>query len=298
MGEMDFKLDYMARLFRRMQNKRFESYAIQRIWHRLGDPEIRFVSQQYFKRKDTGGFALADLYLPQFRMVVEIDEGQHAGNGQADSARSAQIVEVSKSEVHRIPIYKTVDDAGNILEWKSLDEFNQDIDDVIDIIRDKKAAAKDFLPWTGDILSVQYHQSKGYFCVSDNDYVKTIDDIASIFGTTATHLGFYRRAGFNIPGKANTIVWCPSVYSDDWTNMLSDDGTVIVEFETEASSDKRMQHYMNAHRSGQIRVTFFKAKDSLGYNFYRFIGVFSVDLVRSDALNKTVWTRISDRFVL
>ncbi len=118
MGEMDFKLDYMARLFRRMQNKRFESYAIQRIWHRLGDPEIRFVSQQYFKRKDTGGFALADLYLPQFRMVVEIDEGQHAGNGQADSARSAQIVEVSKSEVHRIPISKKVDDAGNILEWK------------------------------------------------------------------------------------------------------------------------------------------------------------------------------------
>ena len=298
MDQLDYKLDYMARLFRSMQNKRFESYVIQRIWHRLDDPEIRFVSQQYFKRKDTGGFALADLYLPQFRMVVEIDEGQHAGNGQADSARSAQIVEIYNSEIHRIPIYKTVDDAGNILEWKSLDEFNQDIDDVIDIIRNKKSEAKDFLPWTGDILSVQYHQAKGYLCVSDNDYVKTIDDIASVFGTKAIHLGYLRRAGFSIPGKDDHIVWCPSVYSKEWTNMLSDDGTVIVEFETGASSDNRIQHYMNAHRSGQTRVTFFKAKDSLGYNFYRFIGVFSVDLARSVALNKTVWTRIFDRYVL
>lgn len=67
---MDFKLDYMARLFRSIRNKRFESYAIQRIWHQLDDDREQFVTQQYFKRKD-GGYALADLYLPQINMVVD-----------------------------------------------------------------------------------------------------------------------------------------------------------------------------------------------------------------------------------
>ena len=74
---MDFKLDYMARLFRSIENKKFESYAIQRIWHLLDNDDVQFVVQQYFKRNDEK-YALTDLYLPQINLVVEIDEVQHA----------------------------------------------------------------------------------------------------------------------------------------------------------------------------------------------------------------------------
>ena len=76
--EYDYKLDYMTRLFRKIRNKRFEAYIIQRIWDLLNDDSIRFVTQQYFKRNENGNYALADLYLPQINMIVEIDEGQHA----------------------------------------------------------------------------------------------------------------------------------------------------------------------------------------------------------------------------
>ena len=61
--EYDYKLDYMTRLFRKIRNKRFEAYVIQRIWDLLNDDSIRFVTQQYFKRNENGKYALADLYL-------------------------------------------------------------------------------------------------------------------------------------------------------------------------------------------------------------------------------------------
>ena len=295
---MDYKLDYIARLFRCIQNKRFESYVIQRIWHKLDDPEIRFVSQQYFKRKDTGRYALADLYLPQFKLVVEIDEGQHANTVSADLTRSAQIVDVSDSEVLRIPIFEKVDAYGEVV-WKTLDEVNRAIDDVVGIIKQKKAAlGPGFIPWSGDILSVEYHQKKGCFSVSNNDYIRTIDDAAAVFNTKAKHKGYLRAGGFDVPGKSNMIVWCPSVSSLNWENILLENGLTILESKINSTSDERIQHYMEYYEKNEQRVTFYKAKDSLGYYFYRFIGVFKVDLVRSVALNKTVWTRVSDEYVI
>lgn len=64
---IDFKLDYMATMFRKISHKRFETYVIQRIWHRLNDNEIQFVTQQYVDRPKDDEYALADLYLPQVK---------------------------------------------------------------------------------------------------------------------------------------------------------------------------------------------------------------------------------------
>ena len=137
---MDYKLDYMARLFRKIRNKRFESYAIQRIWHRLDDPRVRFVTQQYFKRQDNGRYALADLYLPQIKLVVEIDEGQHNNieNKNLDAKRSSEIQAVDESiTIKRIPICKTVRNSNGTTEivWNSLEEVNKSIEDVVDYIK-------------------------------------------------------------------------------------------------------------------------------------------------------------------
>ena len=43
----------------KIANKPTESYVINRIWHKLEDIQVRFVLQQYVKRKDV--YALADL---------------------------------------------------------------------------------------------------------------------------------------------------------------------------------------------------------------------------------------------
>ena len=67
----DYKLDYITRLFKSIRNKRFESYVIQRIWNQLNNINVKFVTQQYFSRED-GKYALADLYLPQINLIVEL----------------------------------------------------------------------------------------------------------------------------------------------------------------------------------------------------------------------------------
>ena len=98
MMEYDYKLDYITRLFRKIKNKRFEAYVIQRIWDLLNDDTIRFVTQQYFRRNDAGEYALTDLYLPQINMIIEIDEGQHIPREREDILRSKDIMQIKAVE--------------------------------------------------------------------------------------------------------------------------------------------------------------------------------------------------------
>ena len=48
--DMDYKLDYMERLFAKIGKKKTESYVISRIWHQLNDGRVKFVVQQYINR--------------------------------------------------------------------------------------------------------------------------------------------------------------------------------------------------------------------------------------------------------
>ena len=51
---VDYKFDYMARLFRKISHKRFECYVVQRIWHSLNDDRVKFVVQQYASPRSRG----------------------------------------------------------------------------------------------------------------------------------------------------------------------------------------------------------------------------------------------------
>lgn len=292
---MDFKLDYMARLFRSIRNKRFESYAIQRIWHQLDDDRVQFVTQQYFKRKD-GGYALADLYLPQINMVVEIDEGQHTdpGNEILDAIRSQQIQSVNNAEIQRIPI--CINREKDM--WHTMAEVNNRISEVVALIKQRiEEKGDNFSPWSGDdMLSPEYHIKKGYLAVSDNDYVRNIDDAATIFSTKAIHKGFLRAGGFDVPRKSGWIVWLPSVNNKRWNNSLSDDGLTIREYPSDAK--KRSDHVKGTITKNETRITFFREKDALGFNFYKFVGVFKINKELSQKENKSVWERCADRYEL
>lgn len=75
------KLDYMERLFAALHAKRTELYVITGIWHRLNRTDVKFVIQQ---RVDlpSGNYALADLYLPQLNLWIEINELPHKAKRQ------------------------------------------------------------------------------------------------------------------------------------------------------------------------------------------------------------------------
>ena len=49
---MDYKLEYMERLFAKIGKKKTESYVISRIWHQLDDDRVKFVVQQYIRETE------------------------------------------------------------------------------------------------------------------------------------------------------------------------------------------------------------------------------------------------------
>lgn len=285
--KIDFKLDYMARMFRKISHKRFETYIIQRIWHRLDDDRVQFVTQQYVKRKIDDRYALADLYLPQVGIVVEINEPFHYGEikRELDSVRAVEIKMVTDATIFEIDCRK------------SMAEIHQDIEAVVAEIRKRiKQQGEHFLPWLGlAARTPDYYQRKGYFAVGDNEYMETIDDICEAFGTRARHRGFLRAGEAYV--DENSILWFPNVENKKWHNEFLEDEATILEYPEDLSDRKRhmLKHTTDPERR---RITFFRQKDDLGFNYYKFVGVFMIDVRQSQKECRCVWKRITDRYEL
>lgn len=283
---MDYKLDYMTRLFAKICKKKTETYVINRIWHQLNDDRVKFVIQQYI-RKTQDKYALADLYLPQLNIFIEINEPFHKNNIEVDKIRNEEILQVTHSLLEII-------DCDNPIEV-----IHSQISEVVQKIKVAiKGQGNKFIPWDGDsTLSVEYHQKKGYLKIEDNEYVRTIDDAFSIFGAKAKHRGFLRVAGSSIPNKDSWIVWCPNSVHRIWSNELSDDGSAIREY-NKANEKLRKEHVERFTSINQTRITFFRDEDELGFRFYRFAGLFEINKEKSIQENKCVWERISDYYEL
>lgn len=291
----DFKLDYMARFFRKISHKKFESYVIQRIWHRLNDDRVRFVFQQEVVLAE--GRALLDLYLPQINVVVEVNEAYHEDQAQVerDLMRNAEVIKRLGATLKVVSCART------------LQEVHDQIESVVDLIRSRIAEEEkqgSFLPWGGyDEMSPSYYKKLGYIEVRPySSYVRTIDDAFSIFGAEPKHRGFLRAAGAEIPrNDEHWLVWCPNAENRNWGNELADDGIIIKEYPKNTRTDtldrvaakKHLEKYLQLREK---RATFFKEKDGLGFNFYRFVGVFELDEELSKQEEHCVWRKICNRY--
>jgi very-short-patch-repair endonuclease len=283
---MDYKLDYMTRLFAKICKKKTETYVINRIWHQLNDDRVKFVVQQYI-RKTQDKYALADLYLPQLNIFIEINEPFHKNNKEVDKIRNEEILQVTHSHLEII-------DCNN-----SIEVIHSQISEVVQKIKVAiKEQGNKFIPWDGgSTLSVEYHQRKGYLKIDDNEYIHTIDEAFAVFGAKAKHRGFLRVAGATIPNKENWIVWCPNSVHRIWSNELSDDGLAIREY-NKANEQLRKEHVERFTSINQTRITFFRDEDELGFRFYRFAGIFEINKEKSIQENKCVWECISDYYEL
>ena len=70
------------------------------IVHRLSNPEIKYMFQQY-ARREGAKHALIDLYLPQFRIAIEVDEAQHNSDYgmMADEERLKEIAQQADTDM-------------------------------------------------------------------------------------------------------------------------------------------------------------------------------------------------------
>ena len=300
---MDYKLEYMERLFAKISKKKTESYAISRIWHQLDDDRVKFVVQQYV-RIDKDKYALADLYLPQLNIFIEINEPFHENNIERDKLRNEKIMDITHSELCTIVCgTKTKDQDGKeVIHWKPLDEIHRQITEVISLIKQRiSELGENFKPWDDvSTLSVEYHRNKGYLRVEDNECLRTVDDVAAVFGTKPKHRGFLRTSGAGVPNKKGWIIWWPNTNHTRWCNELSPDGMYIYEYPTKENKSVTQVDHLKQWLAApeETRVTFLRSEDDLGFCFYRFVGVFRLNKEKSVQENKCVWERVSDTYQL
>lgn len=300
---MDYKLEYMERLFAKISKKKTESYIISRIWHQLDDDCVKFVVQQYIRRTQDK-YALADLYLPQLNIFIEINEPFHKNNVEIDKIRNEEIVNKTHSELRIIDCgFVTNGENGkDEIHWKSIEEIHCQVTDVVKLIKQRISELGDkFKPWDDvSTLTVEYHRNKGCLKVEDNECLRTTEDVAAVFGTKAKHRGFLRASGAAIPNKKNEVVWWPNTDHRLWCNILSEDGMFIYEYPTKENKsitpEKHLKQWLSA--SEETRITFLRYKDDLGFCFYRFVGVFCLNKEKSIQENKCVWKRVSDTYQL
>lgn len=244
------ELTYYAKLLTKLRNKKYEFYVVSRIIHLLNDTEIQFTTQQLVRKED-GKRYLIDLYFPQFKIAVEIDESHHLSNEEADRAREREIIYYTDVEFFIIKCDKN----------SNIESVHQRIDELIDKIQRLKNN-KNFRPYSyQDEFSVVQWLKVGKLRISDGAKFRTHADVLRLFGKN-----FRLHQAGSSPLNEKVQVWFPKLYkNNDWDNSISPDGKSIEQ--TRGKNDMEIKEIKDS-------IVFAHQKDVLGNIYYSFKGVF------------------------
>lgn len=272
------KKEFIIKQLHRTHNKKFENYVITRIWHQLDDLDVKIITQQYIVRPT--GFALADLYFPQFKLIVEVDEEQHLGNKLQDNIRDKDVINAVNFEIYRIDTSK------------SLEEIHLQIDTLLKKIR--KMKKHNFVKWDyEDEFNPQKYIDKGYIDIEDNAMFRTHKDVYNCFGYN--YKANVQQCGINHKTNKNVKLWCPKLYKNNkWINEISLDENTIYESSTDYKENE--EHIEKALKDTRTdRYVFAHSKDNLGRVLYRFKGAYRLNRKKTLELRKNVWERYATR---
>ncbi len=273
------KLDFITRQLAKAQRKRFEHYVVNRIWTLLDDTTIKFVTQQYVARPE--GRAMTDMYFPQLAVHIEIDEGFHKLQIEADKLREADIVNATGHQVLRIDV------------TKDIEIINADIAIIVEILRTTKAGIQDFDPWNLEKeMDPQTYIEKGFVDVADDVAFRTQADAAACFGRERRSLQW---SYIHHPVEKGKRIWFPKLYkNEDWDNRISLDEEIITEFcLTSVGMEKHFKRSIKDTAVG--RLTFARVRSPMRDVMYRFKGEFRIDREASSVENGVIFRRVSKR---
>jgi len=103
----NWKYEYLVEQIHRTAYKKHENYVIGSLLHDESLSELKPCTQYYVKRiSEDAGYALIDIYYPQIKLAVEIDEPHHAKNVGDDEKRQRVVEDDLRCEFIRIDIKK------------------------------------------------------------------------------------------------------------------------------------------------------------------------------------------------
>lgn len=287
---LDYNLNYLTQMFKKVKFKPIESYVAQRIWHLLNRQDVEMVCQQYVKRKN--GYALVDIYFPQIALGIEIDEPHHANRKQKqrDELRAYEIIQRTNIELRYVLCYNKDKSTDDDKFYLPLDILHLQIDNIVTEIRERIEQAENsntFCPWLSeDTLTADHHRKKGVLRVQDFDSFRTTIAICESFGMTVRT---NRRGGKKLNDEY--ILWWPQHGHRDWSNELSEDGMTIKEHPNGKVKISQKKPFIEKIK----RITFFKQENAFGVAYYRFVGVFQMTSIEGDM---RTYTKIADEYKL
>ena len=283
------KTEYIVRSLSKGTHKKYETFVLNAIYNKLNNPNLEIVTQQYVATENKK-MKYIDLYFPQIKVAIEVDEPYHSSVEQRrnDKKREEEIknailgcaISDSKNEITFIRISVSREMDYSLL----LNEIDKVTSQINEVIRKQKNP----LVWNcteeEKILEIK---KRGY--LQRTDSFRYINDIARLFG--------FKRKNNNcfmctIKLTKNIIVWSPALSlngsnKDGWVNTISDDLTLI--YESSLNKEKKDQQNYQWHlKNNTKRVTFLNYKDALGVKRRRFLGIYSVDSY-DEKRNALVW---------
>lgn len=281
----DPRLESLALSLSKIQHKKYELYVLTRIIHKL-DHNIKCVFQQYVQRDpETLKYALIDLYLPDLKIAIEVDEDYHLGQLSEDVVRQEDIMQLDQSiKIERINC------ANNLAD------IDDRIDEVVKMINCK--AQGKLLSWDGLTGYEHYYKTK-ILDVNDTTELTSPSEICNCFGLDKVYFGGSRKVS---SGEQKYTIWWAKEHSidkngrpkGDWYNAILDDGDTIIEYRLNCTDEERESHCNSVRKNEENvpRVTFYRKKSAIGGDLFRFMGIYTVKIdEHTDGKLCCKWTR-------
>lgn len=273
------KLEFVSRQFAKAEKKKYEHYVVTRIWHLLNDARIKFITQQFITRPT--GKALTDMYFPQLEIHIEVDEGHHKKQIQADKLREADIINATGHKIFRIDV------------TTNIDEVNEGINEIIAFMKNKIKSSNDFKAWDLDAeQNPKTYIERGYIDLKDDVAFRRMSDAASCFGKNYKGL---QRSYIPHPKEPDTRLWFPKLYKNgEWINQISEDECIITARSEFSDKTKEIVNEIDRNKDYFV-VVFARVKSPLGDLMYRFKGKYQLDQSKTNYENGHFWKRVETR---
>lgn len=277
------KFEFILAQFKKTHNKIYENYVITKLYNLLNDNTIKFITQQYIKRPN--GYALVDLYFPQFDLYVEIDESHHKDNVTLDQLRYRDIVDATNFSEKRIIVYDKTQEEIDIQIY--------DISNYIKKLKNEQLVNNLFIEWNIDMeMNPDYYINLGYIDFKDNVSFNTQNDVFKCFGKN--YKTTYWRCAIKHPNEKNTSVWCPKFFEHkDWYNEVSEDYSII-----KTKSKKGDINFIESCKKtneNPFTYVFGHIISPLGNKSYKFLGLYKFNYDKSIEEGIKIYERIGTK---